>query len=76
MMVFCVPVIAQDVDLLLCCRWAEDEGRLSCQEILQAIVAELTAQKFLTHDLKGSRRGGYGWGEEDGEGRKARRVFG
>eukprot|EP00913_Durusdinium_trenchii_P021599 g20297.t1 len=44
-----------DVDLLLCCRWAEDEGRLSCQEILQAIVAELTAQKFLTHDLKGSR---------------------
>lgn len=47
-----------DVDVLLCARSADEESRLGgCQEVLAALVAELTQEGFLTHDLKGSRRG-------------------
>lgn len=45
-----------DVDLLLCARTAADEQLVGPPaEVLQRLVADLTQQEFLTHDLKGTR---------------------
>ncbi|CAJ1362745.1 unnamed protein product [Effrenium voratum] len=50
-----------DVDLLISARSPEEEfGLGSCKEVLGHLIADLTKQGFLTHDLKGSK-----WHEGD-----------